>query len=382
MEIKKRRYWLEHLEALWEKRSVLWLSGTRRTGKTCICQSLPHSLYLDCELPSARRELADPEAFLAAQRGQRIVLDEIHRLPNPSELLKIAADHYPEVKIVATGSSTLGASSRFKDTLAGRKLEIWLPPMIFCDSKDLGREDLPHRLHRGGLPPFFLARSYPESEYREWIEAYWARDILELFRLERRYSFLRFLELLCLNSGGIFEATHYAIPCEVSRTTIANYLAVLEATHVAYLVRPFHSRRSREIIAAPKVYAFDTGFVSFFKGWKTLRREDLGLLWEHYVLNELMGRGQRHDVRYWRDKAGHEIDFVLASPAGNAAIECKWSADAFDPAGLKSFRGLYPKGKNYVVANDVKRAFNHRYGSLEVTFLGLEQLDESGIIPK
>jgi len=48
-------------------------------------------------------------------------LDEVHRLDNPSELLKIAADHYPDLKIIATGSSTLGASDRFKDTLTGRK---------------------------------------------------------------------------------------------------------------------------------------------------------------------------------------------------------------------------------------------------------------------
>ena len=57
------------------------------------------------------------------------VLDEIHRLPNPSELLKIAADHYPDIRILSTGSSTLGASARFRDTLAGRKQEVWLTPM-------------------------------------------------------------------------------------------------------------------------------------------------------------------------------------------------------------------------------------------------------------
>ncbi len=61
---------------------------------------------------------------------KRVVLDEIPRLPNPSELLKIAADHFPDRCILATGSSTLGASSRFRDTLAGRKSELWLTPMI------------------------------------------------------------------------------------------------------------------------------------------------------------------------------------------------------------------------------------------------------------
>src|SRR5256886_3158391 len=47
--------------------------------------------------------------------------------------------------------------------------------------------------------------------------------------------------------------------------------------------------------------------------WQELREEDLGALWEHFVLNEIMARLQSREVFYWRDKRGHEIDFVLAS---------------------------------------------------------------------
>ena len=85
-----------------------------------------------------------------------MLCDEIHRLPNPAELLKIAADHFPTTRILATGSSTLGASARFRDTLAGRKAEVWLTPMTLADLTDFGRPDLRHRLLRGGLPTFFL----------------------------------------------------------------------------------------------------------------------------------------------------------------------------------------------------------------------------------
>lgn len=94
----QRRFWLERLEALWRSKSVIWLSGVRRSGKTVLCQSLPDDQFFDCELPRMRRELADPESFLHGLRGQRVVLDEIHRLGNPSELLKIAADHYRDVR--------------------------------------------------------------------------------------------------------------------------------------------------------------------------------------------------------------------------------------------------------------------------------------------
>ena len=148
-----------------------------RVGRTCLCQSLPHIQYFDCELPRVRRTIEDPEGFFDGLRNQSIVLDEVHRLQNPSELLKIAGDHYPNLRVIATGSSTLGVSQKFRDTLAGRKRDIWLAPMCLADLKDADRPDLHHRLLRGGLPPFFLADQLPERDFQEWMDAYWAKDI-------------------------------------------------------------------------------------------------------------------------------------------------------------------------------------------------------------
>lgn len=373
--MKKRVYWIEAIEALWKSRSVVWLAGVRRSGKTYLCQSLERVRYFDCELPSVRRQMEDPEGFLEGLRGERIVLDEIHRLGNPSELLKIAADHYPSIRVVATGSSTLNASVKFRDTLAGRKAELWLTPMILDDLRDFGKTDLAHRFLRGGLPPFFIADELPERQFQEWMDAYWAKDIQELFRLERRHSFLRFGELLFAQSGGMFEATRFAAPCEVSRTTINNYLAVLEETFAVHLVRPFSTRRATEIVTAPKVYGFDTGFVCCYRGWHDLRSEDMGLLWEHFVLNEMQAQLQTRDIRYWRDKAEHEIDFILADRERDpVTIECKWKAAQFDPRGLKAFRSYYPKGDNYVVSGDVCEPYIRNCDSVRVIFIGLGPL--------
>jgi hypothetical protein len=371
----KRHFWIERIEQEWRRRSILWLRGVRRVGKTWLAQSLTSVEYFDCELPRVRRAMEDPEAFLHSLRGKRVVLDEVHRLPNPSELLKIAADHFPTVRILATGSSTLGASSRFRDTLAGRKTELWLTPMIEADLADFGDTDLPHRLLHGGLPPFFLSPELPERDFQEWMDAYWAKDIQELFRLERHASFQRFVELLLAQSGGIFEATRFAAPCEVSRTTITNYLAALEATSVALVLRPFSTRRSNEIIAAPKVYGFDTGFVCAHRGWTSLRPDDLGQLWEHYVLNELTAQLQTSGLRYWRDKQGHEVDLIWA-PRGRkpVAIECKWSARDFNPANLLIFARAYPKATLLVTTPDARPAFTRNYSGSEVQFLTLDHL--------
>jgi hypothetical protein len=264
--------------------------GVRRVGKSVLCQTLPGIRYYDCELPRVRRMLEDPQAFLEDHRRQRIVLDEIHRLPNPAELLKIAADHFPETRVLATGSSSLGASARFRDTLAGRKAEVWLTPMVLADLADFGNTDLRHRLLRGGLPPLFLAPELPERDFQEWLDAYWAKDILELFRLEKRPAFQRLFELVLVRSGGIFDASRFARECGISRTTVANYLAAVEATAVAHLVRPFSTGGSAELVAAPRVFGFDTGFICYHRGWEDLRREDQGSLLEHLFLGEVQAQ--------------------------------------------------------------------------------------------
>jgi len=308
-------------------------------------------------------------------RGKRIVLDEIHRLSNPSEILKIAADHYPDTQILATGSSTLGTSSKFRDTLTGRKRTIWLTPMTLADLSAFQRDDLPHRLQRGGPPPFFLADSLPDPDYLEWLDSYWAKDIQELFRLERRASFQRLVELLAVQSGGIFEATRFAGPCEINRQTVTNYLTVLEATLVAHVVRPFSTRRSTELVSVPKVYTFDTGFVCYARGWRDLRPDDLGLLWEHFVLNEIQASLQTQQVHYWRDKNKHEIDFVIRRQGiAPDAIECKWSAGEFDPKNLLAFRRQYPQGKNWVVSSDVDQEFARQVKGVEVRYVSLQGL--------
>jgi predicted AAA+ superfamily ATPase len=375
--MKNRAYWVDRINAALGIRSIVWLSGVRRVGKTWLCRSLPQVEYFDCELPSVRRRLELPESFMRNVPGGVIVLDEIHRLQNPTELLKIAADHFPATRIIATGSSTLGASAKFRDTLVGRKSEVWLTPMILRDLVDFGDTRLEKRFLHGGLPPFFLEENVREAEFQEWVDGYWAKDIQELFRLERRHSFQKFLELLLVNSGGIFEATRYARPCEVSRTTISNYLGVLEQTFVVHVIRPFNTYRPSEIVSAPKVYGFDTGFICCFRGWERLRRDDMGSLWEHFVLNELHGMLQTREIKYWRDKRGREVDFVLSRRSGPpVAIECKWMAEEFDPGGLRAFRAMYPEGLSVVVSQDVVVPYTRTYGPLDVRVTGLDRLIE------
>lgn len=121
---------MEKVEQRLREPTVIWIAGVRRVGKTLLCRSLACMECFDCELPRVRPlGRGRPPVFSRWAAGHTIVLDELHRLTNPSEILKLAADQYPATKIIATGSSTLGASSKFKGTLTGRKLELRLAPM-------------------------------------------------------------------------------------------------------------------------------------------------------------------------------------------------------------------------------------------------------------
>ena len=380
----KRPFWSELIEKLWTQRSIIWLMGVRRVGKTSLCMSLSDVEYFDCESPRTRYLFDDPDSFLLGHKGKRLVLDEIHRLANPSELLKLAADHYPDIKIIATGSSTLGASSKFRDTLTGRKKELWLTPLFLEELAAFGNQNIMHRMLFGGLPSFFVEKQLPVDDFKEWIDSYWAKDIQELFKVEKRYSFQKFVELLLAQSGGQFEVSKFSIPCEVARPTITNYLAILEETLVVHVVRPYSTYKVTEIVASPKVYGFDTGFVCYAKGWSELRKEDTGLLWEHLVLNNIQGHLQDRVVHYWRDKRGHEIDFVLVGrgDAPITVIECKYSIGndlskstlVAIVKNMQIFRQHYPEGKNYVVASDITLPFERTHNGVTVTFIGLEQL--------
>ncbi|MBA3751211.1 ATP-binding protein [Candidatus Dependentiae bacterium] len=378
----QRIFWKKLIEEAWQEKNILWLMGVRRIGKTSLCQSLENIHYFDCERPRVRQLFTDPEEFLESQKGNRIALDEIHRLDNPSEVLKLAADHYPTIKIVATGSSTLGASAKFKDTLTGRKREIWLTPLLLEEMDYFGSSNIRHRFLYGGFPSFFEKKQLPEPDFQEWIDAYWAKDIQELFNVAKRAAFQKFTELLLSNSGGMFEASKFTAPCEVSRQTILNYLHVLEETFVVHIVKPYSMHRPTEIVKAPKVYGFDTGFVNYAKGRSELRTEDTGFMWEHCILNELQGHLQTRSINYWRNKRDNEIDFVINNRVKNAltAIECKFNSSPDDARftdtgkNFEAFRTHYPTGDNIVVSHNIDTPFTRRYKNITIVFVNSKDL--------
>lgn len=363
-----RPFWQQRLELAWKEAPIAWLAGVRRVGKTTLAQSLGagRALYVNCDLPVVEDMVRDPQLFFKGCDQPIVIFDEIHQLRDPSRVLKVGADLFPRLRILATSSSTLAASKKFSDTLTGRKRLIHLVPLLYNELDTFG-VSLQKRLFHGGLPPALLAAEKRAAFYREWLDSFFARDIQRLFAVRDLDRFNALLEYLLRQSGGLLDVTKTASALGVSRPTVNNHLKALQITQAMTLVRPFHSGGQKEIVRMPRVYGFDTGFVSFARGWDPLRPADYGFLWEHLVLEYLQAHLPDLQLHYWRDKTGREVDFVIAHSRDQVdAIECKWDASEFDVAGLKAFRALYPQGNNYLVSPLSVPAYLKHISTLEV----------------
>src|SRR5512136_43353 len=159
-----RPFWQKRIEQAWSEAPIVWLCGVRRSGKTTLAESLgpERVMYVNCDLPVVEEMVADPLLFFRSCDKPVLVFDEIHQLKDPTRLLKIGADHFPKLKILASGSSTLAAGSKFRDTLTGRKRTVHLVPVLWDEMASFGAT-IQRRLFHGGLPQALLAAAKQPS---------------------------------------------------------------------------------------------------------------------------------------------------------------------------------------------------------------------------
>lgn len=332
----------------------------------------PDAVYMNCDLPSVQRQLENPEFFFGNLSARSMVIfDEIHRLRNPSQVLKIGTDVFPELRILATGSSTLEATKKFRDSLTGRKIQIHLLPVLWTEClEDFGIASLDRRLLNGGLPELLLSEDKRGELYSEWIDSFYARDIQELFNVRNRTGFLKLMNILFLQSGGLLEIVSLARESGLSRPTVMAHLEALEIAHTIYPVRPFSGGGKKEIVRRPKIYAFDTGFVCHIKGWNEIRETDRGFLWEHLVLDML--RVVAESVFYWSDKYGNEVDFVVKGFHEEVhTFECKINPDKYSWAAITKFRNYYPNGRNFCLSPHIRENYKLSHAGIEVNFTSI-----------
>ena len=328
---------------------------------------IPDAAYVNCGLPSVQRDLSKPETFFADLVGDAaVIIDEAHRLEDPGGVLTAATDRYPGRRLLAAGTSTAMAVGKPVGALADRMAGVHLCPVPWQEC--LGAfdiRDLDWRLLRGGLPEHLLAANKDPEFFAEWIDTFYARDVVALFRTRNQRGFLKLFRGLLHESGGQLDFGRLASISGQSRPTVGAHLESLRAVGAIHLVRPFHDEGGQEIVSRPRCYAFDTGIVTFERGW---REQDRGLLWKHLVLDTLRLRFPEDRILYWRDKSRREVDFVIQHGTGGVdLVACETDPYALDPGPAELFRSRYVAGTNYIVTPAVGAPYRIRHGSLAFT---------------
>ena len=363
----QRSLWLEPIYDAWVRRSVIWLSGVRGAGKTTLAGMIPDATYLNCDLPSIQHALQDPDSVFRGLGGDAtVVIDEAHRLDDPAGVLGVAAHRYPGVRVLAAGSSMPTAAGKLADILPNGAVAMHLCPVLWQECLGaFSLERLDRRLLHGGLPEPLLAAGKDPEFFSEWIDSFYARDVLALFNTRNRRGFLALLAGLLQDSGAQLDFGTLASMSGQSRPTVSVHLESLRVLGAIHLVRPFHGEGSQEIVSRPRCYAFDTGFVTFERGW---RDRDRGLMWKHLVLDALRLRFPEDRILYWRDKTRREVDFVIQRSTGHVdLVACEIDPYALDPEPAALFRSRYARGANYIVTPAVQAPYRIRHGSMTYT---------------
>jgi len=344
------------LRSLLPSPEILILYGPRRVGKTTLLQMLhrerlqendPTALY-SLDDPTAQAIFGDPstarlgrifsELGFDPQRRSYLFLDEVQGLPQIDLLLKLIFDHFPNVKVLATSSSSLLLLQGLTDSLAGRKYFIELLPLTLGEYAGIQVNDyfsFPESITQGGwlnetlrslavygMYPEVVGKTTPEekqAKLRDIVESALYKDIFMLERIKAPQVLARLLTLLAYQIGNLVNLNELATQLGISRNTVDQYIAILEKYFLIFRLPSFSRNLRSELSSKFKVYFWDIGIrnavINRFFPFEA--RDDKGVIFENLVIASILKRNlyaQRPFTPYfWRTYQGYEIDLVLES---------------------------------------------------------------------
>lgn len=317
------------------------LLGPRQAGKTTLAlaeaERRGDALYLDLELPSAQRQLDDPEAFLLAHRQRLVILDEVQRMPELFAILRGVIDqrrrdgeHAGQFLLLGSASGVL--LQQASESLAGRIGQIELTPFqareVLIESASA--DDLNALWVRGGFPLSWLARSDAASlRWRDaFIATYLERDIPALGPRIPATTLRRLWTMLAHMQGGLLNQSQLAASLGVKGQTVAGYVDLLSDLMLVRRLPAWHGNVGKRLVRAPKVYVRDSGIVHALLGLASLT--DLlahpvaGGSWEGFVIEQLLAAAPHAEASFYRTSHGAEADLVLTFRDGTTwVIEIK-----------------------------------------------------------
>lgn len=320
------------------------LLGPRQSGKTTLALELADerknkAVYLDLENPADRRRLDDPLAYLSAQRGRLIILDEIHRMPEIFSILRSEIDARRRAgeksgQFLVLGSAALDLLRQSSESLAGRINFLELTPFQPQEVVPVEGADAADTLWlRGGFPASFLAESDQESSLwrAAFIRSYLERDIPQFGVRVPAETIQRFWTMLAHTQGGLFNAQRLAQSLGVGWHAVSHYLGLLVDLLLVRRLQPWTANIGKRLIKSPKVYLRDSGLLHSLLNLPTLNdvlgHPVAGASWEGFAMEAILAAAPDQTKPYFfRSATGHEIDLVLELSASRRwAFEFKKS---------------------------------------------------------
>lgn len=344
-----------------EQYPVLLLTGPRQVGKTTMLEHLIEvegkgrkKVSLD---DLTLRELAktDPKMFFQLYQPP-LLIDEVQYAPELFPYIKIMVDerHQPG-DFWLTGSQLFKMMEGVQESLAGRVALLHLSPLSqseimkrppeppfslelpLLSERQNGRQMLNtpevfQRIHQSGMPAL-VTGTYSNASifYSSYIDTYMERDVRRLSNDIDSLKFLRFLRSVAARTSQQVNYKGIADDAEIDQTTAKNWLHVLEALGIIFLLEPYSNNVLKRTVSTPKLYFYDSGIVCYLTRWSSpetaMEGAMSGALLENYTVAEIIktyqNAGQEPFLYYYRDKDAREIDLILERDGKLFPIEIK-----------------------------------------------------------
>ncbi len=378
----RNRWFSRNLESALKVLPVTVVTGARQTGKTTLVRMLgaKRSFFTLDDFGVLDQAERNPDSLLDSRP---VTLDEVQRAPQLLLAVKRAVDEQRRAgDFVLTGSANLLLMGRVADTLAGRAIYLELPPFcpaewsqrkgalepvnrLFAPDFDLG--DWPDKkgnwqrwLLRGGFPPALAIESDRDRGlwFAAYVQTYLERDLRQLSDVASLPDFQRLMALAANRTGKLLNQADLARDAALSHPTAHRYLNLLETGCLITRIRPLAANPSSSMVKAPKLLWSDCGLAAWLAGIRSAeeisKRLDSGFWLEQTIYQTLQSwralDPTNRRIHYWRDRAGHEVDFILERDGKLVAVEIKAShqANLSDAAGIQALKSVLTKKQSLV----------------------------------
>ena len=338
---------------------VVTITGPRQSGKTTLCQALfPHKSYVSLENPDSRRvAVNDPRQFLA-DFPDGVVLDEIQKAPELLSYIQgIVDEQQKEGMFIITGSQQFELMDSITQSLAGRTALVKLLPFSYDEiyGQKKRRQDINKILFKGFYPRIFDKKLNPTEALAFYTATYLERDVRSIIQVQDLSRFEMFLKICATQTGQILNLSHLSNECGIAVNTVKSWLSVLEASYIIFLLRPHHKNFRKRLIKSPKLYFIDVGLAAYLLDIQDethVKNHPLrGYLFETFIVAEILKKRfnniKTHNLYYFRDNVGNEVDVLMDMGSEVIPIEIKSGQTMNDEflKGLNYYRSLNPSVK-------------------------------------